>query len=164
MRGAKRKYPIGQEPWTLAGISEKKWRRRDLESRLSPTQLAARRAHIRVTLKAAAKRRLAAGHPSVRRSVARPSRRVKNAIPLPGVSVYDNWHGRGAALKGIKRPPRGLSRVAWGAGRSARRSMALRAALEAGKWAAAMTRDPEFGQQRGDHDATLEDVAEKQVA
>ena len=123
-------------------------------------------AHTRATLKAAAERRLAAGHPSVRRSVARPSRRVKNANPVPGVNVFDGWHGKGAALKGIKRPPRGLSsqsRVAWGVRRSARRSMALRAALEAGKWAAAMTREPEFGQQRGDHDATL-DIAEEQVA
>ena len=83
-------------------------------------QLEARRAHTRATLKAAAERRLAAGHPSVRRSVARPSRRVKNANPVPGVNVFDGWHGKGAALKGIKRPPRGsVFAIAGGVGSAA---------------------------------------------
>ena len=131
-----RRYPVGREPWSVAGISKQKWRRLDLESRLTPTQLAARRSHTRRTLKAAAERRLAAGHPSVRCSVARPAVRVKNAIPVPGVSVYDNWHGKGAALKGRKRPPRGLdtqARVGWSMAHAALRSLAIRAALEAGR-------------------------------
>ena len=153
-----RKYPAGEEPWTRALISKQKWRRLDLESRLTPTQLAARKAHTRATLKAAAERRLAAGHPSVRRSHSRLAVRVKNANPVPGVVPGGDWGGRGESRKGKRRPPMGLdtqARAGWRMAHAARRSLALRAALRDGSWAAWMARDPEFGQ-LGDHDATLD--------
>ena len=81
---------------------------------------------------------------------------------LPGVNLYDRFHGKGSAMKGQRRPPRGLSTqslVWWSMAHAARRSLALRAALEDGSWSEWMTRA--FGQHE-DHDATL--VTEKQVA
>ena len=141
-----RRYPVGLEPWTREGISEKKWRRRDLESRLTPNQLAARRAHTRATLKAAAEKRLAALTPEQRaaRSAARAKTRRAPAIPkgvkrnttLPGVNLYDRFHGKGSAMKGQRRPLRVMStseRVGWLCAKAARRSLALRAALDAGQ-------------------------------
>ena len=180
-----RKYPAGEGPWVVLGISEKTWRRRDLESRLTPDQLDARRAHTRATLKAAAERRRVGATPeqlAARRALTKAasarykaklrSSRATNANPVPGVNVYDGWHGKGAALKGRKRPPRGLdtqARVGWSMAHAARRALALRAALEDGSWREWMTRDPEFGQREDrdcqltvhetDHDATL--VAEQ---
>ena len=114
-----RRYPVGREPWTREGISEKKWRRRDLESRLTPEQRAAR----------------SAARAKTRRAPAIP-KGVKRNTTLPGVNLYDRFHGKGSAMKGQRRPLRVMStseRVGWLCAKAARRSLALRAALDAGQ-------------------------------
>ena len=149
-----RKYPAGREPLTRAGVTKKTWLRKQREARMTPFERDAYRARTLATARSASARYKA------KLRLSRPSRRATNANPVPGVNTYDRWHGKGAALKGRKRPPRGLnttSRAVWLCARSARRSLALRAALEDGSWSEWMTRDPEFG-----HDAIL--VTEKQVA
>ena len=110
----------GQEPWTLAGVTKKTWQRKQRESRMTPAELDAYRDRTRATARAAT-----ACYKAKLRS-SRPSRRATNAIPLSGVNVYDRFHGKGASRKGQRRPLRVMSTPA----RVARRSLALRAALE----------------------------------
>ena len=153
-RTVRPEYPVGREPWTLEEISRKTWQHKQRVARMTPSELDGYRERTLATARAASARYKA------KLRLSRPSRRATNANPVPGVNTYDRWHGKGAALKGRKRPPRGLnttSRAVWLCARSARRSLALRAALEDGSWSEWMTRDPEFG-----HDAIL--VTEKQVA
>ena len=125
-----RKYHAGREPWTRAGVTKKTWLRKQREARMTPLERDAYRARTLATARSASARYKA----KLRSS--RPSRRATNANPVPGVVPGDDWGGKGAALKGSKRRPMAMSmpaRVGWLCAKAARRSLALRAALDAGR-------------------------------